>query len=187
MAKRSKTLVIEGNIYWPKVFEHNREMTDHEGKLITPKFMTECDDEDLCGRYTVDIHIDRETLKAVKDAGCRQSPKKDSEGFPKEFEDGYKLQFTRWHHSQNDKMDFLTGPPVVKFAPGIEPDEYIGNGSKARLTLNIYTGKNSAGKEYTTTTLMRVDVLDLIKFERDDGVEPEEPAAETETSDDIPF
>jgi len=188
MATKYTKVLLTGNIYWAKLFEFNREMTDHAGDLIKTKPAEDISDEDA-GAYEVEVHLSKDEAAKLKKSGARQKPKTDKDtGFPLEFEDGYAYRFRRFHCVP--RAPKAGGAPVVKIdgrAYDPDTDGLIGNGTQAKIELLVssFPVTLAGGKQdiATRTVLQAVTILDLVKYERDDDTgadEPEAPAAKPE-------
>lgn len=178
----TNTIELHGILEWAKLFESNRDNGEY--------------DVETDGATTVDLIMDDETFKAMKDAGVRKQGKPDPEGR------GIRVKFKRpW----KDKFDreWAAGPPKVFSPSGSEwsPDDgLIGNGSIGVVFLDVYDTKMGKG-----CRLNGVQVIDHVVFESDGGGgvpsgikprdytqgKPEAPAKPTQTSKappgDIPF
>lgn len=168
MAKTTK-LILNGSLHWAKVFEFNREMTDHLGELLKSKPVELVSDEDA-GAYEIEIHISQEEAKKIAKAGARQKPKIDREtGFPKLFDDGYAYRFRRFHSVP--KAPPAGGAPEVVFRDGtaFDPDLHglIGNGTKGSLEIRVDQFQvNVKGRTETAAraVLQKVIIDDLVEY-----------------------
>lgn len=142
----TKTIELQGILEWTKVFESNRDQGE---------FDVETD-----GATTVDIIMDDENLKLMKDAGVRKQGKMDDEGR------GTRVKFKRpW----KDKFDreWAAGPPSVYGPDGsvwTEEDGLIGNGSIGVVFVDVYDTKMGKG-----TRLSGVQVIDHVEFDGEGG------------------
>lgn len=175
----TKTIELHGTLEWAKLFEGNRD---------NGEFDIETD-----GATTVDLIMDDETFKAMKDAGVRKQGKPDPEGR------GTRVKFKRPWKDQFDR-EWAAGPPKV-FTPSgdawSDEDGMIGNGSIGVVFLDVYDTKMGKG-----CRLNGVQVIDHVVFEADGGggVKPRDytsgstaestkapPAAAKASPGDIPF
>lgn len=150
MAKKTKTLIIEGKIAWA----HH---------LFTP--------DEFKGKefWKVTVYPDSENIQKLKDAGSQVRMKYD-EGDKSGIE-GKNFTFRRdtilfGEEAQAPKVTFQGGP--------LSEDVLVGNGSFARIKLDIYATKQFGNG----TRLVAVDVLDLIEY-----VAPEDDDEEDEKVD----
>jgi hypothetical protein len=173
---KSKSVIVDAILYYPKVFLENRDMGNEHVDL------SETD-----GMYKVELFLDAENVKKLEEAGM---PKKFG-AFPA-FKEGehqgktYKRYTAKRPHLSKYLLDEagdrkVMGPPLVfdfntfqeayKAAGGqgksddyITPwtiqDGLIGNGTKAKVRLNIYKGVKA-----TIVTLERIGITDHVVYE----------------------
>ena len=174
----TKTIELHGILEWAKLFEGNRDNGEY--------------DVETDGATTVDIIMDADALKVMKEAGVRKQEKPDLEGR------GARVKFKRpW----KDKFDrtWAAGPPKV-YAPDGSPwtpeDGLIGNGSIGVVYVDVYDTKMGKGSR-----LAGVQVIDHVSFEGDSDrgsalspkdytqtqVAPEPTAPTKESPGDVPF
>lgn len=203
MAKYTK-VTLTGTLYWCKVFEFNRNMTDHTGALVKSKPVELVSDEDA-GAYEIEIHVSKEELAKLKKSGARQSPKKDKDtGFPIEFEDGYALRLRRFHLVP--KAPKAGGAPKVVHADGRawnpeqDEDGLIWNGSEGKIEVLVQSFPvtiQGKAETATRTVLEKVIVTKQAPRPSEDGDEAESAARAEKAApkgglavmddDDIPF
>tara|TARA_R100001510_G_C7622918_1_gene183428 strand:- start:682 stop:1203 length:522 start_codon:yes stop_codon:yes gene_type:complete len=154
------TIELNGIITWAKLFEGNRDMGDY--------------DKETNGACSVDLIMDEDNFKLMKDAGVRKQGKPDPEGrgtvvkFKRPFED----KFGR---------DWAGGVPEV-FRPdgsawSSDSDGLIGNGSIGVVFLDVYDTKMGKG-----CRLSGVQVIDHVPFEGSGGGTPSRPQPRDYTS-----
>lgn len=138
------TLELEGIIEWPKLFEFNRDF---------PEF-----DKTTNGRYTLNVILDDDNVKRLKESGCRKSLKTDPQGR------GMVFSPVRKHEDPNG--DWAGGPPQVACPDGtawdVDRDGLIGNGSTARVMIQIYDTPSGKGHR-----LLAVQVADHVPYVSD--------------------
>jgi hypothetical protein len=163
-------LILNGTLYWAKVFEFNRVMKDHLGDLIKSKPTNMVSDEDA-GRYEIEIRLSKEEATKIARAGARQKPKMDKEtGFPKEFDEGYAYRFTRFHVVP--KAAPAGGQPQIEFRDGTKFDPelhgLIGNGTTGSLEVRVdkFEIKNREGKteQAARAVLQKVIIDSLVEY-----------------------
>lgn len=140
------TIELHGILEWAKLFEGNRDNGEYD---------TETD-----GATTVDVIMDDDVFKMMKDAGVRKQGKVDPEGR------GTRVKFKRPWKDQFDRA-WAAGPPKVYGPSGAEwtPDDgLIGNGSIGVVYVDVYDTKMGKGAR-----LSGVQVIDHVVFESDGG------------------
>lgn len=173
---KSKSVIVDAILYYPKVFLENRDMGNEH-----------VDRSDTEGVYKVELFLDTDNVKKLEEAGV---PKKFG-AFPT-FKDAehegksYKKFTAKRPHLSKYLLDEagdrkVMGPPLVfdfntfqevyKAAGGqgksddyITPwtiqDGLIGNGTKAKVRLNVYKGVKA-----TIVTLERIGIVDHVVYE----------------------
>lgn len=122
----SKFIKLNGTAKWAKVFEDNRDMTGYNGQYLT------CE-----GAYTIDLVLEPEEFKKLKDAG---SQKRD-----KITDDGLQVKLNRKHKvvsKAGEVLDWASGAPEVVKGNGqpwnFEVDGEIRNGTPVEVTVVVY-------------------------------------------------
>lgn len=143
-------LELEGIIEWPKLFEFNRDF---------PEF-----DKTSNGRYTLNIILDDDNVKKLKESGCRKSLKTDPQGRG--------MVFSPIRKHEDSAGEWAGGPPVVGGPDGtvwdVDRDGLIGNGSTGRVMISLYDTPSGKGHR-----LMAVQVVDHVEYISDsDGSGP---------------
>jgi hypothetical protein len=173
---KSKSVIVDAILYYPKVFLENRDMGNEHVDL------SETD-----GMYKVDLLLDDANVKKLEEAGMPKKFGAFPAFKPAEHEgQSYKKYTAKRPHLSKYLTDEagdrrVMGPPVVfdfnayqeayKAAGGqgkadehIVPltiqDGLIGNGTKAKVRLNIYKGMKA-----TIVTLERIGITDLVVYE----------------------
>ncbi|PHS02818.1 MAG: hypothetical protein COA78_20470 [Blastopirellula sp.] len=145
---KTRKLQLKGTIEWAKVFEQNRDKEGWNGSY-----------EDCNGACTVNMILDKENLKILKDSGTSKELDNDK----KKTEKGYDVKFVR--KFEHPDFPVFAGPPKVAKADGtpwdIDVDGLIGNGSVGIVYLSLY--ENASGK--IGTRLDGLQVLDHVEFE----------------------
>lgn len=173
---KSKSVIVDAILYYPKVFLQNRDMGNEK-----------VDRSDTEGVYKVELLLDPNNVKKLEDAGV---PKKFGafQTFKDAEHEGvsYKQYTAKRPHLSKYLLDEagdrkVMGPPLVfdyntfqdayKAAGGqgksddhITPwtiqDGLIGNGTKAKVRLNVYKGVKA-----TIVTLERIGITDYVGWE----------------------
>jgi hypothetical protein len=173
---KSKSVIVDAILYYAKVFEQNRDMGNEHVDLTETN-----------GMYKVDLLLDADNIKKLEEAGM---PKKFGAfpTFKDAQHEGqsYKKYTAKRPHLSKYLLDEagdrkVMGPPLVfdfnafqgayKAAGGqgksddyITPwtieDGLIGNGTKAKVRLNIYKGVKAI-----IVTLERIGITDHVVYE----------------------
>lgn len=148
----SKFIELEGIAFYPKVFEHNRDMKGFEGAY-----------EECNGAYTIEVVLNDVEYQKLQESGSK------TEG--KEHEEGRSVKFKRKHEVRNRKtgeiIEALSGAPQVVDADGNDwistEDEprLIGNHSRVIVAVSVEQDKKK--KSIVYTRLEGVKVLDLVE------------------------
>ena len=160
----TRKVILEGPIYWARVFPENRDLTGFEGAL-----------KESGGQTIVDVDLDQENIEKLKRS---KSMKK---GKPSPDNDGMtRVRFSRkWQGNFDDNSD--GGAPKVNKPDG-QPWDYdedgpIGNGSIAKVILNVY---DTSRDRIVGTRLEKIKVLDHKPYNPNEDEEEEEtPKKET--------
>jgi hypothetical protein len=154
----TEMVVLEAELHWCKVFEHNRDMDGYEGAA-----------REFDGEYSVTAKLDEENLekleasKSMKAANARDKGP-DENGL-------FTVKFTRKHM---DRFEWASGAPKVT----TDTDEpwdgttLIGNGSKGLVTVAVYSTRRPS---IFGTRLEKVQVTDLEVLPGVDTVDDEIP------------
>lgn len=173
---KSKSVIVDAILYYAKVFEQNRDMGNEH-----------VDFSETEGMYKVELLLDEANVKKLDDAGM---PKKFGAFPTYKDAEHEGVKYKKYTAKRPHRSKYLTddagdrrvmGPPVVfdfnayqeayKAAGGqgkadehITPltinDGLIGNGTKAKVRLNIYKGTKA-----TIVTLERIGITDLVVYE----------------------
>jgi len=137
----TRAITLEGKAMWAKVFEGNRDMEGFEGGY-----------REFEGCYTVDIILDEENRKKLKDAGSIKQGKIDAEGV-------FSVKLVRKH---KDRFEWASGAPVVTKPDDtvwdLTSDGVIGNGSDIVAKVSVYDTSYKPG-----TRLDSIHVTNPIK------------------------
>lgn len=111
--------------------------------------------------YTMKFYADKDTRKAIKDAGV-QSKWDEDEG-------GFHITLRRPHEKLIKDEKVVFGPPKVLLMDkdSGKPVDYqggIGNGSKVTVKLSVYDAGNAKGSR-----LEAVRIDDLVEYEQQDA------------------
>lgn len=141
-----KNYTFTGVCRWAKVFEEWRENVDWQGQPY-----------DYEALYKIDLILDKEQRKLLKDSGSALKGKFDDDG-------NFVATFKRKHKGPFEKA---SGPPKVTKADGskwdIEADGVIGNGSKVEIVVEVYDTKMAPG-----TRLVSVRVLEHVPYVKEE-------------------
>lgn len=139
----SELIELEGELYWAKLFEHNRDKNE--------------DFHGPGGAYTVDVLLEKDQLDKLTKSGSRLKPKMMDEGIAVRFK-------RKKNHSGG--IEEFGGPPRVVDADKNTWNEstLIGNGSRAKVYVSVYDTKMGKG-----TRLEGVQVTDLVEFVPEEG------------------
>jgi hypothetical protein len=165
-----KKVYVECPVNWAKLREEDRDMGKNmqEGSDARNKI------DEVQGRYTVQLMLDKDTKKKMVSDGVpnkgmqAQLFKEDQEGT--EYFSARRGHFNPKFKDQNTgEMGVVMGPPRVlkEDADGVlvdwdfEADGLIGNGSKVVAKLDVWDGK--------LTTLEAVKVVEHVPYEASDG------------------
>lgn len=182
MANEKKTVwkIYDCPIYYAKVFESNRDMAEMF--------------DGVQGIYKVTMALTPEQIQDLKDSGVPETALGYQTFKEMTIGDDQITSYVakRPHVSKNLKDEVtgepqFMGPPLVfdynkaveawKEAGGIGfvtkdhktpwtmEDGLIGNGTKAKVKLSIYRGKNKANKPTCVVTLEEVAIVDLVRYE----------------------
>lgn len=170
----TKTIYLEGEARYAKVFEDNRDMGENlpEGSDQRNKI------ESTEGQYVIDVMVTPEAkAKAIADGIPTKGMigmlwRTDAEG-----NDVYKAK--RKHYNPNmfnketDEKGVIQGPPVIKKATedgladwDFEQDGFIGNGSKVVLKMAVWEGK--------IVDLKAIKVVEHVEFVPGEGNDEED-------------
>lgn len=157
-----KEVTTKGTIEWAKIFEENRDLVGYEGAY-----------EACEGAYTVVQVMDKEEYEKLKKAGTQKKP------IQKRLMDGeLAINFERKHkvvNSEGVEVPKAGGAPKVIGPNGkpwnLEEDGRIGNGTLAEVTNLINTFKGRDGKTYSRTALVKVKILELVPYVREEDNE----------------
>jgi hypothetical protein len=172
----AKKIDVKGVISWAKVFEDNRDKADFH--------------KNTDGQYKVTLGIPDDTVKFLRDAGCRLKIKTNDEG--------NQITFSRPHKAE---QEWQGGAPVVANVDGtlwdFEKSGYIGNGSLGVAKIEIYDSKFGTG-----TRLLGLQVTNHVIYEspavsspsamfqdlsKGSAVLPSSPPKEVTTKESAPF
>lgn len=149
-----KEVTTTGVIEWPRLTEENRDLTGYGGAY-----------EKSDGAYTVNQILDKEGMKALKDAGSQKQPNQN-----RMMDGELVVKFVRPHKvtkKDGTEIPQAGGAPKVTDKDGNPwtPDMgIIGNGTVAECTNLITTFTGSDGKQYSRTALVSVKVLELVEY-----------------------
>jgi hypothetical protein len=146
MNMATTTIELHGILEWAKLFEGNRDNGEY--------------DIETDGATTVDLVMEDDVFKAMKDAGVRKQGKADPEGR------GTRVKFKRPWKDKFDR-DWAAGPPKVYRPDGSEwgaDDGLIGNGSIGVVYVDVYDTKMGKGAR-----LSGVQVIDHVTFDSGGG------------------
>lgn len=158
-----KEVTTKGKIEWAKVFEENREMEGYEGAYRA------CD-----GAYTVVQVLEKGEFDKLKKAGSLKKP------IEKRLMDTNEIavKFERKHTVKKGDGTVIPqagGAPKVVGPDGkpwnFAEQGYIGNGSVAEVTSLINTFKGKDDKMISRTSLVKIKVIELIPYIREDKEE----------------
>lgn len=151
--KKAKIFTVTGELRWPRLFEENRDLTGFQGAY-----------ENCDGAYTVDVILDKDQRKILKDSGSAKKGKLDDE-------DNFVVKFVRKHKAPFKEAG---GPPKVLWSDGTkfdtETDGIIGNGTTAEIEFEVYPTAYVNG-----TRLRKVKLLEFIPYVSDMDVTDEVP------------
>jgi len=175
-----KKVQVVSEIEWAKVFPENRDKNGPRGAW-----------KDTEGRTSVDLLLEPDQVKILKDAGCQKDFTKHK------LEDGrVRVQFTRpWV----GKYPSYGGAPQVAHKDGspwyLTEHGMLGNGTKAITHVQLYEAGGLIGSR-----LEGLQVLEHVEYESDyqsgidfpdlsDGETKENPKTKSDevVDDDIPF
>ena len=145
----TKTIELHGILEWAKLFESNRDQGEY--------------DAETDGATTVDIIMEDDVFKMMKDAGVRKQGKADPDGR------GTRVKFKRPWKDKFDR-DWAGGPPKVYGPDGSEwtaESGLIGNGSIGVVYVDVYDTNMGQGAR-----LSGVQVIDHVAFEGEGGTPP---------------
>ena len=149
----TKTIELHGILEWAKLFEGNRDNGEY--------------DVETDGATTVDIIMEDDVFKMMKDEGVRKQGKADPEGR------GTRVKFKRPWKDKFDR-DWAAGPPKVYAPDGSEwtmDNGLIGNGSIGVVYVDVYDTKVGKGAR-----LSGVQGIDHVTFDSGgDGGAPSGP------------
>jgi len=187
--KDSKTVwvTLDTQIYYAQVFEQNRDTGDMHGETDgVTKVTLRLSDEQIqelmdlgvpevaLGYQTFkDVTIDGETFRSYTAKRPWVSKYlKNEDGSLVEM--GAPLVFDYNKAMADYKADGRTGRLKDEdITPWTIDDGLIGNGSKAKVKLSIYRGKNKAGKPTCVVTLEKIAIVDLVPYVGKDGSDGE--------------
>ena len=165
-----KKVYVECPVNWAKLREEDRDM----GKNMQEGSDARLKIDEVQGRYTVQLMLDKDTKKKMVSDGVpnkgmqAQLFKEDQEGT--EYFSARRGHFNPKFKDQNTgEYGVIMGPPRVlkEDADGVlvdwdfEADGLIGNGSKVVAKLDVWDGK--------LTTLEAVKVVEHVPYEASDG------------------
>lgn len=153
-------IYLEGEAYYPKVFEHNRDMEGFEGVY-----------KGCNGAYTIDLVIDDAEFHKLQEAGSKIEGKEHEDG-------GRKVKFKRANEVRNKDGEIIedfSGPPQVTDEEGNpwvsteDEPKLIGNGSRVIVALSVTPSKKRKAIVYTR--LEGVKVVDHVEPGNGEGAE----------------
>ena len=162
MATTYKEVITKGPVEWARIFEENRDLEGYEGAY-----------SDTEGAYTITQVLDKAEYEKLKKSGSMKKP------IQSRMMDGViAVKFERKHIIKDragNVVEKAGGPPKVVGPNGkpwsMEEDGLIGNGSLAELThlvqgFSVIDKDTGKAKQVARTTLQKVKVLELVKYER---------------------
>ena len=182
--KKTVWVTFDTTLYYPQVFEENRDKGDmHSDTDGVTKVTLKLDDDQIqkmmdlgvpetaLGYQTFkDVTIDGESFRAyVAKRPWVSKYLKDDNGDPQLM--GAPVVFD--YNKAVEAFKEAGGNGVMKdeyITPWTMQDGLIGNGTKAKVKLSIYRGKNKAGKPTCVVTLEKIAITDYVPYEsNDDG------------------
>lgn len=179
--KESKTIwiTLDTTLYYAQVFEANRDKAEmHSDTDGVTKVTLRLSDEQIqemldlgvpesaLGYQTFkDVTIDGENFRAyVAKRPWVSKYLKNEDGSPVQM--GAPVVFDYNKMVQEHKDAGRTGRMKEEdITPWTIDDGLIGNGTKAKVKLSIYRGKNKAGKPTCVVTLEKIAITDLVVYE----------------------
>ena len=147
---KTQYLELKGIIEWAKVFKENRDMVGYRNAFVP-----------YDGACTVDIFLDKDNLKILKDSGSSMElDKKD-----RKSDKGYKVKFNRRFLDEANPRNG-GAPSVVKFdgSPwSLDEDGLIGNGSLGIVYISMFESKDGSN------IIHRLDGLQILEHVEYDG------------------
>jgi len=153
MASKTTIVDLEGIAYWARVFEDNRDMIGYKPSPDVKGTFEDCE-----GAYTMDLYLEPEEATKLKESGSALQGGIDERGF--------RVRLKRKHRGPFAAAS--GAPKVVKEDDtewDFEEDGPIGNGSKVKVRVSVYTTSMTPG-----TRLEKVKVIEHVPMETGDKV-----------------
>lgn len=183
MANETKTkwIVLDTTLYYARVFEANRDKADmhseSDGVTSVSLILTAEQVQDLMDMGIPKSALGYDTFKKRDFAGddlvyTAKRPwvhkyLKEDDGTPVQMGEpeifDYKAALERWNTAG------ATGSLRDHIVQWTIDDGLLGNGTKAKVKLSVYNGKNKAGKATNVTTLESIAITDLVVYESSDN------------------
>jgi hypothetical protein len=178
--KDSKTIwvTLDTELFYPQVFEENRDKGEmHSDTDGITKVTVKLDDdqiEDLKSKGVPESALGYDTFKHYNIDGesftgmVLKRPwvskyLKDDNGDPVQM--GAPLVFELAPALEKAKADDSYRIKAEHKTPWTMQDGLIGNGTKAKVKISIYRGKNKAGKPTCVVTLEEIAIVELVAYE----------------------
>lgn len=178
--KDSKTIwvTLDTQLYYPQVFEENRDKgemhSDVDGVTKVTVKLTDEQIEDLKSKGVPESALGYDTFKSFK--------------IDDEIFTGMVLKrpwVSKYLKDEKGDPQKMGAPLVFELAPALEKakdadtwrimdehktpwtmqDGLIGNGTRAKVKISIYRGKNKAGKPTCVVTLEEIAIVELVAYE----------------------